>query len=73
MQTALGGFTVYRVPAILLCALSLSPASDAAPVPTHLMPPIPVYFPITSGAKWVYVSPTGEEQVIEVVDVKREG
>ncbi len=73
MQTALGGFAVYRVPAILLCAFTLSPASDAAPVPTHLMPPIPFYFPITAGAKWVYVSPTGEEQVIEVVDVKRDG
>ncbi|MBN9121416.1 MAG: hypothetical protein J0I06_20070 [Planctomycetes bacterium] len=54
------------------CLLFLTNFALAAPIPKGAGT-VTIYYPTTAGAKWVYVTPDGDEQTIEVADVKRDG
>ncbi|MDB5312929.1 MAG: hypothetical protein JWO38_7131 [Gemmataceae bacterium] len=60
---------------MLALLISLAPA-PAAPVPTHLMPKHPIYYPTVVGTKWTKVACHVEPRRVAtfvVADVKEEG
>jgi hypothetical protein len=54
------------------CLLLLTSFASAAPIPKDAGK-APLFYPTTVGAKWVYVTPRGDEETFEVAEVKRDG
>ena len=60
---------MIRSLAALLVVVALIGLAPAAPVPKHLVPEEPLYYPVKKGTRWVYTD-NDIERVYEIADVK---